>query len=142
MEYRSDRRARWVTLDWGMGWSVSADTVITVGPEPPAWENPPTVQSPIEAMHQAMHAGGGCTEGVRCPKAMQARVALRAFREWQEKQSESYWEHKYMKPLRRRVAQGDYSGAASIVASAEADGAPEYILDRMRPLACQAPQGR
>jgi hypothetical protein len=127
------RPVRWITLDWGQGWPVSADTAITVAPEPPAGESLPNgVQNPIDVMHRAMHAGSDCTEGARCLKSTYAYAALRAFREWQERQSDRYWVHHYVD--RVKASPDDDRLASNLIREAKSEGAPPHIIDCMQSL--------
>jgi hypothetical protein len=116
------RPVRWVALDWGQGWPVSADTTITVAPEPPVEPEPDNVQNPIDVMHRAMHAGGDCTEGTHCIKSTYAYAALRAFRGWQERQSDRYWVHHYVD--RVKASPDDDSLASNLIREAKSEGAP------------------
>ncbi|MFE0472741.1 hypothetical protein ACFW2V_14100 [Streptomyces sp. NPDC058947] len=134
------RPVRWVTLDWGQGWPVTAETAITVAPEPPAGERlPDSVQNPIDVMHLAMHAGGNCTEGAHCLKATYAYTALRSFRQWQERQSDRYWVHHYVD--RMKADPGNERFTARLIQEARAEGAPQHIVERMQSLADHVQKG-
>jgi hypothetical protein len=127
------RPVRWITLDWRQGWPISADTAITVAPEPPAGERlPDGVCNPIDVMHRAMHAGSDCVEGPHCIKSTYAYSALRSFRQWQERQCDQYWVHHYVNRLKACLDDDDTTG--NLIRDARHEGAPSHILDRMQSL--------
>lgn len=134
------RPVRWIALDWGQGWPVSADTMVTVSPEPPAGESKPDgVQNPIDVMHRAMHDGGDCPEGTRCLKPTYAHTALRSFRQWQEKQSDRYWVHHYVN--RVKAVLGDDNSVSDLIRDAKSEGAPPHIVERMQDILDRAAKG-
>lgn len=127
------RPVRWVALDWGQGWPVSADTAITVLAEPPAGEHlPESVRNPIQVMHEAMHAESECADRSHCPEAASARTALKAFRRWQERQSEQYWVHTYVNRVKGGLNDADFT--SNFIRDARSEGAPPHIIERMQSL--------
>lgn len=118
---------RQVALHWGQGWTVRPSSVVTVATPPPHDTLPGNVRNPVETMHQAMHS---CDKGEDCPVFGQAREGLKAFRRWQMKQSDLYWHHTYIKPM--KAAKDDLAAIRRCIDMAHDDGAPDHILDHMR----------
>ncbi len=77
---------RWITLDWGQGVRVSADTVLTF-PKIPKGEQVPRIVNPIQVMHDEMHGDRSCREGGGCAYRGLAIRALRGFRSWHMQQN-------------------------------------------------------
>lgn len=128
---------RYVTLDYGFGMRVSADTALTF-PEPPGDQQPPKVVSPVRAMHLAMHAGRPCVDEVNCAYEGRAVRALRAFREWRMRQSDAFWQHHFVREVRGYAQQGDMESVGEIMRDARDEGAPQHILDHLQIMADRA----
>lgn len=120
---------RWVSLDWGQGWPVRETTEIVLG-QPPEGEPAPEVENPIQLIHQQMD-GRPCADAL-CPNLARAPKVMRAIRVWQMKQSDHYWVHHYVKPLKNLLA--DPVSVGDLLRDARSEGAPPHILDRMQSL--------
>lgn len=129
---------RHVMLDYGCGFRVSEDTELTF-PGPPPGEQPPEVVSPVRLMHLAMHRDVECPSpsGVEnCTYEGMAVRALRQFRIWRMRQSDAYWQHRFVR--RVRELRNDPTGVKALIEQAAGEGAPGHILDHLQILAARA----
>lgn len=120
---------RVILVDYGYGFPVGADTVIIEVSAPPG-ATAPTVENPIDAMHQAMHEedDSRCFIPALCPYAGRSAAALHAFRIWRMKQNDAYWIQNWV----NRARDYDDISVDEIIRDARHEGAPLHILDLMR----------
>lgn len=118
--------SRWITLDWGQGWLIRPTTRIAVI-EPPPGTEVPMVGNPIDIIHAQMDGrpcpGPDCVNRERAPKAM------RALRAWRARQSDQYWIHHFVRPLKSFL--GDPSAVDDLLREARSEGAPPHVVERM-----------
>lgn len=133
LEY-GDEISRWVVFDWGQSWRVLDRSVIEVA-DPPPGDAAPEVESPIRAMHRSME-DEPCANPESCPNEWRAASALYAFRVWRTKQTDAYWRHAYVRPLRGLL--GDPDAVGDLMRDAMQEGAPVHIVDHMKMIVKQA----
>lgn len=129
---------RHVMLDYGYGFRVSEDTEL-IFPEPPADQRAPEVMGPVRLMHLAMHRDVDCPSpsGVEnCTYEGMAVRALRQLRIWRMRQSDAYWQHRFVR--RVREMRSDPAGVTTLIEQAAGEGAPEHILDHLQIIATRA----
>lgn len=119
---------RWVTLDWGQGWRVGSDTVISF-PEPPHDEECDIV-GPVRRIHLAMHGDRQCEKPDICTFEGMAVLAVRETRVWRMKQSRAYWQHRYIS--RARGMKTDPDGIERLIQESIAEGAPMEFVEHLQ----------
>lgn len=122
---------RTVMLDWGQGWRIGESTEVNIVPAPEGQEAPKVI-SGIDVLHRAIHRDG--CPGLNC--RTQARIQLRALREWRMKQESAYWQHRFVRRVREN--REDPAAVAHVIRQAEEEGAPQDILDHLQILAERA----
>lgn len=123
---------RTVVLDWGQGWRVGESTEVDACQAAPDGQEAPRVTGGIDVLHEFAH-DGGCPDG-NC--RVRARRQLRALREWRMKQENAYWQHRFVRRVRKN--REDPAAVAHVIRQAEEEGAPQDILDHLQILAERA----
>lgn len=129
---------RAVSLDYGYGFRVSADTVIRVL-EAPDGQEPPKVENPVQLVHAVMD-GRPCSDA-GCANRGRALLAVRAMRVWRMRQEDAFWEYKYVRQV-RGYAKSCLTSASDIAREARDEGAPPHIMEKMDAILKRAMEGQ
>lgn len=117
---------RSVVLDYGYGFSVSANTVITT-PDAPGGETPPAVENPVQLVHAVLD-GKPCSNA-GCVNRGRALLAVRTMRIWRMRQDDAYWKHEYVN--KAYGCMDDPVSLGEIFSEARCEGAPAHILEKL-----------
>jgi hypothetical protein len=128
---------RSVTLDYGYGFRVSADTVIAT-PDPPEGLTSPRTENPVALVHGILD-GRPCSDA-GCANRGRALNSVRAMRVWRMRQTMAYWQHLYVS--RARAFRDDPVSLSDVRREAVHEGAPQEIIDHIDSIALRANKAR
>lgn len=128
---------RSVTFDYGYGFRVSADTVVTT-PDPPEGQAPPSTENPVDLIHGILD-GRPCSDA-GCVNRVGALRSVRAMRIWRMRQTMAYWQHIYVS--RARAFRDDPVSLSDVRREVVHEGAPQEIIDHIDSIALRAAKAR